>query len=261
MHNSNFSSGVLFVVLAMVATTATAQTAAISNAFDADELEAVTSGTGVCKNPSDINKAPHDADGRIGRGNWRLDVEKTSKFDIELVGAGGSGGGATLGNKHPFWGGGGGSGEIKHWLGYSFDKGIYVLQVGAGGQAVSGSKNYHDYRVRPVNGIAGGETAIIRCKSGFRVLAVKGGSGGSGDAYDIGPVRPQQRGGNGADLIDPENKNAIGRGGPGGSWQHKAPAARGTGFGSGGGGEGGHTGPGTQSGRGADGFARLVKVG
>jgi hypothetical protein len=142
------------------------------------------------------------------------------------------------------------------------DEGRYVLKVGRGGGAVSGSGNYHDYRVKPVNGVAGGETAIIRCSSGFSILTAKGGSGGGGDVFDIGTDLPKQRGGRGADLIDTESNNVVGRGGAGGSWQHNTEkAASGTGFGSGGGGEGGHTGPGTQSGRGADGYAKFVRVG
>lgn len=213
---------------------------AASSDGSAAELAAAANAEGACNRVWPLRESDVGNGGRIGPGKYLFYARPDASYDIEMVGAGGSGGGTTMGTGHSHWGAGGAQGEIKRWTAHKLEPGVYLLEVGAGGGAVQGSRDWKDFRSKTVTGQPGGGTAIKRCASGFRVIGANGGAGGAGDSHKISINRASQRAGQGKDLIDIENGVTLGKGGAGGPWQRSG--ADGAGFGAGGGGQGGYDG-------------------
>ncbi|RYY22975.1 MAG: hypothetical protein EOP62_21610 [Sphingomonadales bacterium] len=240
----------------ILAAPALAQSSVSSGGDGAAEIAAAANVEGPCHWTRSLKQSGYSDGDKIKPGKYLFYARPNASLDIELIGAGGSGGGTTMGTGHPKWGAGGSAGEIKRWVAHKLEPGVYLLEVGAGGGEVQGRRSWQDYGVRAVNGAPGGGTAIKRCASGFRIIGANGGAGGAGDSSKVSSERANQRAGKGSDLIDLENGQTIGTGGAGGRWQQSG--ADGSGVGAGGGGQGAYDGSNKKSGRGAGGQALIV---
>lgn len=186
---------------------------------------------------------------------------RNGTFNIEVIGGGGGGGGAHAGQDRPASGGG------LHAL-YTpisqrkLQHGYYLVEVGKGGAGGAGGWNADE--ASSGNGDAGTLTAIYRCLSDEPLASSDGGSGGKG----MEPTTGQDYrafGKSGENFLNTDNHLKRGTGGPGGAGGKLGQdGADAVGYGAGGGGQGKTD---TQNdgkshgGRGADGLARLTKIG
>jgi hypothetical protein len=176
-------------------------------------------------------------------------VSRDTKVDAELASGGGGGGATRDVHDTDNTGAGGAAGQFEFKT-QTLDRGVYFLQVGAGGVGGVSPHRPHD----PVSGTAGGNTILGRCASGLPLTFLQGGSGGAGDGN---PNR--DRGGAGGSLNNPLTGGIVGTGGEGGIWQADGKPAGGAG--AGGGGQGGTNTPGRKGGDGSPGYAVLSLIG
>lgn len=196
---------------------------------------------------------------RLAPGRYLVRVDRAARFDLQLVAGGGGGGGSRAAKEAP-GGGGGNSAQFKPiFQGVRLERDYYLLGVGKGGEGGRGGWNWREPPSRS-QGADGGSTLLSRCSSGAVIAGVAGGAGGGGDA-----ATGDGRGNPGRDLVDPNRRVPIGRGGAGGTGgSHGGDGGDATGYGSGGGGQGAtlfqNNGK-SHGGRGADGFARFDRIG
>lgn len=215
----------------------------------------------------DIAKAASAADATIltvdsesggeanSAGRYVFALEKASILSVELIGGGGGGGGTSAGNQTNRGTGGNAAVDLHIQATEHFDAGTYLLIVGTGGNGGVGG----GWSDQPVDGYDGEPTIISLWPNGFPQCVGKPGAGGKGDAVPMHHQGNDDYAGNGDNLKDPI-LGTVYHGGAGGGWQKSGDD--GLGHGSGGGGQGGTTHPGqSHGGKGADGFARLARMG
>jgi hypothetical protein len=190
-------------------------------------------------------------------------LERKGSFDIEAIGGGGGGGGARAASEAPGGGGGGRAEFVPILQRVLLERGYYLIDVGEGGAGGKGGWNYAEPPSQS-DGIAGTATSVSRCSSGATIAFSHGGAPGKGDSATTG----NRFGSPGDDLVDPKTGRVIGHGGaggaPGGDRAASGDGGAGQENGSGGGGQGAtrfqNDGV-SHGGRGANGFARLTKIG
>lgn len=184
-------------------------------------------------------------------------LERGATFDIEVAGGGGGGGGSRAAKESL----GGGGGEQAKFTSVvqkqSLGRDYYLIDVGAGGAPGKGGWNWREMALS--DGGAGGDTRVLRCSSGALLAVSHGGAGGKGHGSKTADGVSGER------FVNIDTGVKLGDGGRGGRGaKHGEDGGDATGYGAGGGGQGATDTPNdgkSHGGRGANGFARLTKIG